>query len=243
MVCDLNGFKQINDRFGHLEGNRILRLFAMAVKDSCRDYDHVARMGGDEFVIVAPGLHPDAIRKKINTLGELARMAGREVCSEDILSLCVGQASYPGDGEDAEKLLAEADRRMYLEKAQRPEQRNRRLYPRMKCRTTIEFLAAGSTAQALGSLSDISLGGCYLETTAVLPAGTKIQIGFSIGGGDLLVEGTVIRFDPGFGVAMQFNELPRLERDRMLKVLEFVHNTSAQRDNFYVKTLRNATFK
>jgi hypothetical protein len=53
----------------------------------------------------------------------------------------------------------------------------------------------------------------------------------------------VIRFDPGFGVAMQFNELPRLERDRMLKVLEFVHNTSGQRDNFYVKTLRNATFK
>src|SRR5215469_5003368 len=68
MVSDMDGFKQINDRFGHLEGNRVLRLFAQALKESCREYDYVARMGGDEFVVIAPGLAADASEKRANQL-------------------------------------------------------------------------------------------------------------------------------------------------------------------------------
>jgi diguanylate cyclase (GGDEF)-like protein len=116
MVCDLDGFKAINDRFGHLEGNRILRIFAQSLQESCREYDYVARMGGDEFVIVAPGLTEAAARVRAGCMNELARTAGREVCSESLLSLSVGYAICPEDGGDAEKLLAEADRRMYLQK-------------------------------------------------------------------------------------------------------------------------------
>jgi diguanylate cyclase (GGDEF)-like protein/putative nucleotidyltransferase with HDIG domain len=119
MVCDLDGFKQINDRFGHLEGNRILRLFARSLQGSCREYDYVARMGGDEFVIVAPGLGAAAARARGICLSELASAAGREVCGEDLLSLSVGYAMYPEDGTDGEQLLAEADRRMYGDKQQR----------------------------------------------------------------------------------------------------------------------------
>jgi diguanylate cyclase (GGDEF)-like protein len=51
LVCDLDGFKQINDRFGHLEGNRLLKAVAKSFKKHCREYDYVARMGGDEFVL------------------------------------------------------------------------------------------------------------------------------------------------------------------------------------------------
>ncbi len=119
MVCDLDGFKQVNDRFGHLEGNRILRLFARSLQGSCREYDYVARMGGDEFVIVAPGLGASAARARGICLSELASAAGREVCGEDFLSLSVGCAMYPEDGTDAEQLLAEADRRMYSDKQQK----------------------------------------------------------------------------------------------------------------------------
>jgi diguanylate cyclase (GGDEF)-like protein/putative nucleotidyltransferase with HDIG domain len=118
MVCDLDGFKQVNDRFGHLEGNRILRHFSKSLQGSCREYDYVARMGGDEFVLVAPGLNSSAAQIRGICLNELAKMAGREICGEDLLSLSVGCSFYPEDGTDAEKLLAEADRRMYIQKQQ-----------------------------------------------------------------------------------------------------------------------------
>ncbi len=112
-VCDLDGFKQINDQFGHMEGNRVLRLLGAKLRETCREYDYVARMGGDEFVFVVPGLKPAALREMIGRLDAIAAQVGREVYGENLLSLSVGHASYPGDGANAEELLAEADRRMY----------------------------------------------------------------------------------------------------------------------------------
>jgi diguanylate cyclase (GGDEF)-like protein/putative nucleotidyltransferase with HDIG domain len=116
MVCDLDGFKAINDRFGHLEGNKVLRVFANSLRNVCREYDYVARMGGDEFIIIAPGMTREAAEEKAGLLSDLAVEAGREVCGEDILSLSVGTAYFSEDGMDAEQLLAEADRRMYIVK-------------------------------------------------------------------------------------------------------------------------------
>ncbi len=116
VVCDLDGFKQINDRFGHLEGNRVLRAFAAKLKATCREYDYVARMGGDEFVLVLPGLGREVVGEKQQSFRRLAVEAGREVCGKDLLSLSVGYAFYPEEGTDAEQLLAGADRAMYSEK-------------------------------------------------------------------------------------------------------------------------------
>jgi diguanylate cyclase (GGDEF)-like protein len=116
MVCDLDGFKQINDRFGHLEGNKVLRVFANGLRNICREYDYVARMGGDEFIVIAPGMTREAAEEKAMVMNQLAVEAGREVCGEDILSISVGVAFFSEDGTDAEQLLAEADRRMYIVK-------------------------------------------------------------------------------------------------------------------------------
>jgi diguanylate cyclase (GGDEF)-like protein/putative nucleotidyltransferase with HDIG domain len=118
LVCDMDGFKAVNDRFGHLEGNRLLRVFSQKLKESCREYDYVARMGGDEFVIVAPGLSAEASLEKTYYFNQLAVDAGKQVTGEEIVSLSVGAAYYPRDGRDAEQLLAEADRRMYVVKQQ-----------------------------------------------------------------------------------------------------------------------------
>jgi diguanylate cyclase (GGDEF)-like protein/putative nucleotidyltransferase with HDIG domain len=237
MVGDMDGFKQINDRFGHLEGNRVLRLFAQALKESCREYDYVARMGGDEFVVIAPGLPADASTKKAYQLRELAKQAGFEVCAEEILSLSVGQAMYPQDGTDAEELLAEADRRMYMEKQQQPSRKNRRLYARMKCRITIELHPESDGTPIFGNLIDISMGGCYVETSAILTPGTNLKLVFSIDDGKLHAEGTVARMHPGAGVAVQFQELNREDKVRMHRILEFVQSSSALYDNRYYEKL------
>jgi diguanylate cyclase (GGDEF)-like protein/putative nucleotidyltransferase with HDIG domain len=237
MVSDLDGFKQVNDRFGHLEGNRVLRLYAQALKESCREYDYVARMGGDEFVVVAPGLAADAAAKKAEQMRALAKQAGFEICAEDILSLSVGQAMYPDDGTDAEQLLAQADRRMYIEKQKHPSRKDRRLHARMKCRVTIELHPVTGDGQMLGNLTDLSMGGCYVETTAILTPGTKIKLVFSLDDGNLDAEGYVARMDPGSGIAVQFKELNREAKEKMYRILEHVQKTNTFYNNRYFENL------
>src|SRR4029077_12040166 len=105
-VADLDGFKQVNDRLGHLQGNKLLQMFATFLKDSCREYDYAARMGGDEFVVVAPGLHNEAAAEMVERLESIVAHISKAVCSDDSLSVSVGQAFYPADGSNAEELLA-----------------------------------------------------------------------------------------------------------------------------------------
>jgi diguanylate cyclase (GGDEF)-like protein/putative nucleotidyltransferase with HDIG domain len=237
MVSDMDGFKQINDRFGHLEGNRVLRLFAQALKDTSREYDYVARMGGDEFVVITPGLASEAAGKKAEQMRALARHAGNDVCGEDILSLSVGRAVYPTDGKDAEELLAEADRRMYLEKQKQLAYKDRRSHPRLKCRITIELQTDPGGVPLFANLTDISLGGCFIETSTILSPGTKIKVGFSMDDATLATEGVVMRLDPGSGAAVQFPELNREGRERMFRIIEFVQKTTTFYNKRYLDSL------
>ncbi len=239
MVCDMNGFKKINDRFGHLEGNRVLRLFAQALKDSCREYDYVARMGGDEFVVIAPGLAADAAAKKVEQIRPLAKQAGFDVCGEEILSLSIGVAVSPGDGNDAEQLLTQADRRMYVEKQKQPVQKDQRLHTRMKCRLTVELHPQGATGPVFGNMIDLSLGGCYVETAAILSPGSIVKLVFSIDDGTLSAEGTVARIHPGSGVAVQFKEMSRDSREKMYRILEFVQSKTTMYNDRYLQNLFN----
>lgn len=119
LVCDVNGFKAINDRIGHLAGNRILKSMADGLREICREYDMVARLGGDEFVIILPEMVADAVQVKVRQIEQLFARVGVEYgLSGDTgaLSASVGEASFPDDGQTVEDLLSEADRRMYLAK-------------------------------------------------------------------------------------------------------------------------------
>ena len=130
LVCDLDGFKLVNDRFGHLEGNKVLQLVAKGMRESCREYDYVARMGGDEFVLVLPGFVPATLEAKTQQLIEMTREVGFKVCGERVLSLSVGASFFDQDGTDAEQLLTEADRRMYKEKQDHKNEANARVAQR-----------------------------------------------------------------------------------------------------------------
>jgi diguanylate cyclase (GGDEF)-like protein len=116
MVCDIDGLKKINDSFGHLEGDKLLREFSTRLKEACRGYDYVARMGGDEFVVTAPGLTAQDVEEKIGRMSQAAVDAGRHTCGRQVIGLSIGTAFCPEDGYDVEALLAEADRRMYAVK-------------------------------------------------------------------------------------------------------------------------------
>lgn len=119
MVCDLDGFKGVNDRFGHLVGNQLLSQLASNLKTACRDYDYLARMGGDEFVFVMPGLGSATAETRMQDLNRLAVEAGEQVCGERAVSLSLGCALLSVDADDAEGLLSAADRRMYRAKRSR----------------------------------------------------------------------------------------------------------------------------
>jgi diguanylate cyclase (GGDEF)-like protein len=106
MLLDLNGFKQVNDTFGHLEGDRLLREVGNVLSATVRDEDSVARQGGDEFSVLAPE----------TTWGEVVALAARiraalaDVMANDrVISTSIGWAIYPENGETIEQLLAHAD--------------------------------------------------------------------------------------------------------------------------------------
>jgi diguanylate cyclase (GGDEF)-like protein/putative nucleotidyltransferase with HDIG domain len=137
MVCDLDNFKQINDLYGHLEGDNLLKDFAGHLRETCRGYDYVARMGGDEFVLVAPGLSSEASGEKASRLHELAAETGRRIAGRDLVGLSVGTAFCPEDGFDVERLLAEADRRMYsMKKVHHSEPEREARLPDARARST-----------------------------------------------------------------------------------------------------------
>jgi diguanylate cyclase (GGDEF)-like protein/putative nucleotidyltransferase with HDIG domain len=127
-LCDLDGFKTINDEHGHLEGNCVLKAVAADLKDCCRGYDYVTRMGGDEFVVLAPDMQEVSLEENVQRFRDTVKGTGARLGYPG-LSCSIGAVIFndnPGDGDPAtaDAILAEADRRMYADK-----KRNRTLRP------------------------------------------------------------------------------------------------------------------
>ena len=113
LLCDLNGFKTVNDNFGHLVGNKLLEEIARNFRTVCREFDLVGRLGGDEFILVLPEFTTTTVKELLPRVELAVEEAGRVVCGKKVVTASVGAAFYPQDGVTAEELLSEADRAMY----------------------------------------------------------------------------------------------------------------------------------
>ncbi len=127
IVCDLNSFKEVNDRFGHLAGNLLLSQIAKELRMDCRPSETIARMGGDEFVFLVPELDEETAPQRLEAIALCVAEAAWSSGLETQVSASLGTAFYPSDGESAEALLASADRLMYLDKEAHYKQRAPRL--------------------------------------------------------------------------------------------------------------------
>lgn len=117
LFVDLDGFKQINDGFGHDAGDKLLKETAKRLSSCVREVDTVARLGGDEFVIVLGNINNPAvsiaIAKMVGTsLHRPFKLGGNEVR----IGASIGIAHYPDDGETYESLVRAADSAMYRAK-------------------------------------------------------------------------------------------------------------------------------
>jgi diguanylate cyclase (GGDEF)-like protein len=120
LFIDLDGFKQINDRYGHPAGDTVLRTAAQRIKACARNSDLVARLGGDEFVIVCNDLRQaNDVQILVDRIHE-AMSAPIELDKQPLsVGASTGVALYPEQGQTPDALLAAADEAMYQNKAQR----------------------------------------------------------------------------------------------------------------------------
>jgi len=120
MLLDLDHFKDVNDTLGHSVGDHLLQVVGERLTNVLREADTVARMGGDEFMLVLPEIaqHKDADEVAAKILEALKEPFVFDCYEIDYITTSIGIALYPDDGEDEDTLMKNADTAMYRAKDQ-----------------------------------------------------------------------------------------------------------------------------
>jgi diguanylate cyclase (GGDEF)-like protein len=126
VMLDLDGFKAVNDNFGHLVGDEMLREVAKVISGQLREYDFLSRYGGDEFVALIPEAGPDDVAELCARI-EKAVSAFKLPLDDGIyasVGVSLGAAGYPTDGVAFDQIIVAADKEMYLRKSSHRQNRS-----------------------------------------------------------------------------------------------------------------------
>jgi diguanylate cyclase (GGDEF)-like protein len=116
VLLDLDGFKAVNERFGHLEGDRLLSEIGVALSDEVRAEDSVFRQGGDEFAVIVPEADAEEAEEVAARLRARVRLRGFGTDARRPVSAATGFAMFPVDGATVKELLTFADRDLFAAK-------------------------------------------------------------------------------------------------------------------------------
>jgi diguanylate cyclase (GGDEF)-like protein/putative nucleotidyltransferase with HDIG domain len=124
LLCDIDDFRRVNELYGRSTGDELLKLTAKVLRNHSRSGDYVARVGGDEFVLVMAAVRADDLGGKTASLDRLVANACRGLCGEENSGLVAGVACFPENGADAASLLAFAEQALGQAKETRLASRN-----------------------------------------------------------------------------------------------------------------------
>jgi len=117
LMIDVNRFKEINDRFGHAMGDKVLQAIAKVIQDNVRDADILVRYGGDEFLVILPETNGETEVVKDRILAEVARRNKKNPLLDFAVTLAIGSYHWSSEsGRSIEEALSEADKLMYEDK-------------------------------------------------------------------------------------------------------------------------------
>jgi diguanylate cyclase (GGDEF)-like protein len=225
LFLDIDDFKELNDTYGHLAGDRALAAVAQIIAREKRTSDVAARFGGEEFVVLMP--HTDNISGFVFAERLRLEIEAMRIPFEDVtlnLTVSGGIASFPLNTENPRQLVQLADSAVYLAKgagknniAHYKEEKRRYLRVKIQQPVLVKELDFHDTATFSGTSKDIGIGGILFENDTPLPLGSLITVQLAVNEDTpLLLIGTVVRVETfaedryDIGMTTTFKEMDKV---------------------------------
>ena len=235
IVIDVDDFKIYNDRHGHEEGNVALARIAELLEKALRKVDIAVRYGGEEFVLILPSTPKTGAEQVAERVREV--MENEPMRGGDRLTVSLGIATYPADADNGQELLRQADRAMYLAKANGKNQvelygQDRRSYARVRAALSGDFREMSPEIHPLETI-DLSGGGLRFASEKAMPVGALVDVQLLVSGTEknLHLAGRVIharKTEAGkFEIAVRVVEIDAKDRWRLATYLRQLSGTTS----------------